>query len=127
MKPEELKYTKNHLWVRVDGDTVTAGLSDYAQQELGDIVFVELPEIGKKVEREDPIGTVESVKSVSDFFSPLSGEIVDTNRLLEDKPDTINKDPYGEGWIIKIRIEKRGELKDLLAYSAYNEFTQSEE
>ncbi len=126
MKPEELKYTKDHIWIFVEGDTAAVGLSDYAQNELGDIVFVEMPEMGQKVKKGEALGTVESVKSVSDIISPITGKIVDFNKSLEDTPETINKDPYEEGWIVKIKLDSTDELDELLDFSAYNEFTESE-
>ncbi len=126
MKTEELKYTKDHIWVYADSDTAVIGLSNYAQQELGDIVFVEMPETGKTFKKGEPIGTVESVKSVSDILSPLSGEITDFNKILEDTPETINKDPYGDGWIVKMSISNKDEIDELLDYAAYEEFTESE-
>ena len=126
MKPEELKYTKDHIWVKADGDTAVVGLSDYAQNELGDIVFVEMPETGIKVTKGESFGTVESVKSVSDIIAPLNGEVVEFNQKLEDTPETINSDPYGEGWIIKMSISSADELGELLDHAAYNEFTESE-
>ena len=126
MKPEELKYTKDHIWVKADGDTAVVGLSDYAQNELGDIVFVEMPETGSKVTKGESFGTVESVKSVSDIVAPLNGEVVEFNQKLEDTPETINSDPYGEGWIIKMSISSADELGELLDHAAYNEFTESE-
>jgi len=126
MKPEELKYTKDHIWVKADGDTAVVGLSDYAQNELGDIVFVEMPETGSKVTKGESFGTVESVKSVSDIIAPLNGEVVEFNQKLEDTPETINSDPYGEGWIIKMSISSADELGELLDHAAYNEFTESE-
>ena len=126
MKPEELKYTKDHIWVKADGDTAVVGLSDYAQNELGDIVFVEMPETGSKVTKGESFGTVESVKSVSDIIAPLNGEVVEFNQNLEDTPETINSDPYGEGWIIKMSISSADELGELLDHAAYNEFTESE-
>jgi glycine cleavage system H protein len=126
MKPEELKYTKDHVWVRVEGDTATIGLSDYAQNELGDIVFVEMPEAGKKLTKGETFGTVESVKSVSDIIAPVNGEVLEFNKILEDTPETINSNPYGDGWIVKISIGNADELGELLDYTAYNEFTESE-
>ena len=126
MKPEELKYTKDHIWVKAEGDTAVIGLSDYAQNELGDIVFVELPETGSKVTKGESFGTVESVKSVSDIVAPVNGEVVEFNQTLEDTPETINSDPYGEGWVIKISISNAGELGELLDHAAYTEFTESE-
>lgn len=126
MKEEELKFTKNHLWVHIDNSNATVGLSDYAQKELGDIVFVEMPEKGKNVKRNDVVGTVESVKSVSDLISPLSGEIIDFNKQLEDTPELINKDPYGEGWVFKIKISDSSEISDLMDYQAYSKFTEEQ-
>ena len=126
MKPEELKYTKDHIWVKADGDTAVVGLSDYAQNELGDIVFVEMPETGSKVTKGESFGTVESVKSVSDIVAPLNGEVVEFNQKLEDTPETINSDPYGDGWIIKMSISSADELGELLDHASYNEFTESE-
>jgi glycine cleavage system H protein len=120
MKAEELKYSKDHIWVHADGDSAIIGLSDFAQNELGDIVFVELPEAGKSFSKGDAIGTVESVKSVSDILAPISGKVSEINKLLEDSPDTINKDPYGEGWVVKITIS------ELLDYKDYTEFTESQ-
>jgi len=126
MKPEELKYTKDHLWIYVEGDKATSGLTDYAQQELGDIVFVEMPEVGREVKKDETIGTVESVKSVSDILAPLSGKIIEINKVLEDTPETINKDPYGEGWVIKMSVSNPEELKDLMDLETYNKFTETE-
>jgi glycine cleavage system H protein len=126
MNAEELKYTKNHVWVAADGGVATIGISDYAQQELGDIVFVEMPEPGKKVKKEDTFGTIESVKSVSDLISPLSGEVSETNSVLEDTPETINSDPFGEGWIVKMKVENNDELGALMDHAAYAKFLEEE-
>lgn len=126
MKEEELKFTKNHLWVYVEDSNATVGLSDYAQKELGDIVFVEMPEKGKTVKKDEVVGTVESVKSVSDLISPLSGEIIDFNKQLEDTPELINKDPYGEGWVFKIKLSDSSEVSDLMDYQAYSKFTEEQ-
>ena len=126
MKPEELKYTKNHLWVYIENNTATTGLTDYAQQELGDIVFVEMPEIGKEVKMGETIGTVESVKSVSDIQAPLSGKIEDINKVLEDTPETINQAPYDKGWVIKISISAPDEINNLMDMEEYNKFTEAE-
>jgi len=126
MKPEELKYTKNHVWVHVDGDIATIGISDYAQQELGDIVFVEMPEKGKKVAKDDTFGTIESVKSVSDLISPLSGEITQTNSVLEDTPETVNHDAFGKGWIVRMKMDKSEELGALMDHGAYSKFLEEE-
>jgi glycine cleavage system H protein len=118
--PENLKYTKEHEWVRVENDSIgVVGITDYAQSELGDIVYVELPQIGKQVKQLEPFGTIEAVKAVSDLFSPLSGEVIEVNEKLKDSPDLINKDPYSEGWIIKIKISDLSELNNLLSAEDY--------
>ncbi len=117
--PGELKYTKDHEWTKTEGDIVVVGITDYAQGELGDVVFVELPEVGDKVSIGDSFGTIEAVKAVADLFSPVSGEIVEINGALEDEPETVNKDPYGEGWMVKIKISDASELKDLMDADAY--------
>jgi glycine cleavage system H protein len=118
--PENLKYTKEHEWVRVENDSIgVVGITDYAQSELGDIVYVELPQIGKQIKQLEPFGTIEAVKAVSDLFSPLSGEVIEVNEKLKDSPDLINKDPYGEGWIIKIKISDLSELNNLLSAEDY--------
>ncbi len=101
--PEELQYTESHEWVRIDGDTATIGITDHAQDELGDVVFVELPDEGATFDAGDSFGTVESVKAVSDLYTPVGGEVVEVNSSLEDAPENINEDPYGEGWIVKLR------------------------
>jgi glycine cleavage system H protein len=103
--PDNLKYTKSHEWVRVDGELATVGITDFAQSELGDIVFVELPAVGRKVSAEETIGSVESVKTVSDLYAPIKGEVVETNPLLASQSELINEDPYGQGWILKVRLE----------------------
>ncbi len=117
--PAELKYTKDHEWVKVDGDTAIVGITDYAQGELGDVVFVELPEVGDAVEKDESFGTIEAVKAVADLFSPLSGEVVDVNGELEDDPEIVNKEPYGKGWMVKINISDEGELDTLMDAAAY--------
>ncbi len=119
MIPQDLKYTKEHEWIRVEGDTGTIGITDYAQHELGDIVFVELPKVGAKVEFMKAFGTIEAVKAVSDIFSPLTGEIVDVNTALETNASAINTDPYGQGWIIKVKMTNPSELNNLLDAAAY--------
>ena len=122
--PEELQYTRSHEWVRTEGDTATIGITDHAQDELGDIVFVELPEEGATFDAGDSFGTVESVKAVSDLYTPVGGEVVEVNEALSDSPENINEDPYGEGWIIKIQVS--GEA-DLLSASDYEQFLEEEE
>jgi glycine cleavage system H protein len=122
--PEELQYTRSHEWVRTEGDTATIGITDHAQDELGDIVFVELPEEGASFDAGDSFGTVESVKAVSDLYTPVGGEVVEVNDALNDSPEKINEDPYGEGWIVKIQVS--GEA-DLLSASDYEQFLEEEE
>ncbi len=122
--PEELQYTKSHEWVRTEGDTATVGITDHAQDELGDIVYVELPEAGATFGAGDSFGTVESVKAVSDLYAPVGGEVVEVNEALGDNPEKINEDPYGEGWIIKLRVSDEG---DLLSASDYEQFLEEEE
>jgi glycine cleavage system H protein len=117
--PDDLKYSKEHEWIKVDGDTATVGITDYAQGELGDIVFVELPQVGAKVEYMKPFGTIEAVKAISDLFSPLSGEVTGVNNELESDASIINSDPYGGGWIIKIKMTDTGELDNLLSAADY--------
>jgi glycine cleavage system H protein len=122
--PEELQYTRSHEWVRTEGDTATIGITDHAQDELGDIVFVELPEEGTTFDAGDSFGTVESVKAVSDLYTPVGGEVVEVNEALSDSPEKINEDPYGGGWIIKIQVSAEG---DLLSASDYEQFLEEEE
>lgn len=117
--PAELKYTKDHEWVRIEGDIATVGITDFAQGELGDIVYVEVDSLDESVEREAVFGTVEAVKTVSDLFAPLSGEVVAFNEALEDTPEAVNSDPYGEGWMIQIKISEPAEVDDLLSDSDY--------
>ena len=126
MSVESLVYSKDHMWADAKGDKAKLGITDYAQNELGDIVFVELPEIGKKVNKGDVIGSIESVKSVSDLVTPLSGEVIEANKALEDAADTENKDPYGDGWIFVIKITNQDELGELLDHAKYTEHTESE-
>ena len=120
--PNDLKYTKEHQWVKLDGDTVTVGISDFAQHQLTNIVFVELPAIGKKVEQMKNLCTIESVKSVSDLFSPVSGEVIEVNKELENKPELINKDSYSQGWIAKIKINDKSEIDKLMSAEEYKKF-----
>lgn len=117
--PAELKYTKEHEWIRVVGDEAFVGITDYAQSQLGDIVFVEVETVGDEMEAGDTFGTIEAVKTVSDLYSPISGEVIEFNAALEDQPELVNKDPYGEGWIIKIKVGDKSELDGLLNSEAY--------
>lgn len=119
--PEELKYTKDHEWVRVEGDTAVIGITDFAQGELGDIVYVEIETEGESLDQEEVFGTIEAVKTVSDLFMPLSGEITAFNSDLEDSPETVNDDPYGEGWMIKVKLSDTSQVDDLLDASAYKD------
>ena len=117
--PENLKYTKDHEWVSIDGDVATVGVTDFAQGELGDVVFVEIETEGETLDKEETFGTVEAVKTVSDLFMPLSGEIIERNEALDDAPESVNKDHYGTGWMIKIKISNPDEVADLLDAEAY--------
>jgi glycine cleavage system H protein len=117
--PTNLKYTKDHEWVKVEGDTVTVGITDFAQGELGDIVYVEVETVDETLEAEEIFGTVEAVKTVSDLFLPVSGEIIEFNTLLEDEPEKVNTDPYGEGWMIKIKCSDVSQLDYLLSAEDY--------
>jgi glycine cleavage system H protein len=117
--PEELKYTKDHEWIRIEGNLAYVGVTDFAQGELGDIVFVEIETVGETLKKEEVFGTIEAVKTVSDLFMPMSGEILELNPLLEESPDAVNKDPYGRGWMVKIKIADPAEEKDLLSAAKY--------
>ncbi len=117
--PENLKYTKDHEWIRVEGEFGWVGITDYAQGELGDIVFVELPKVGTKIAQGKSFGTIEAVKAVSDLYAPAAGEVVELNDAIKDSPEVINKDPYGEGWMVKIRIANKGEVNALLDAPSY--------
>lgn len=119
--PSELKYTKDHEWVKIEGDIATVGITDFAQGELGDIVYVEVETVDEELEREEVFGTVEAVKTVSDLFLPLSGEIVEFNESLEDEPEKVNTDPYGEGWMIKVKMTDTSEVEDLMSSDEYKE------
>lgn len=119
--PSELKYTKDHEWVKVDGDTVTVGITDYAQGELGDVVYVELPEEGAEVSMNETFGSIEAVKAVADLLSPVSGEVIDLNEVIMDEPEKVNQDAYGAGWMIKIKLSDPDELSQLMDASAYQE------
>lgn len=119
--PEGLKYSKEHEWIKVDGDEATIGITDFAQGELGDIVFVEIETVGDEIDRDDVFGTIEAVKTVSDLFMPVSGEILEFNETLEDQPELVNEDPYGKGWMVKIKVANPEELDELLDAAAYGE------
>jgi glycine cleavage system H protein len=120
--PENLKYTKEHEWVKVEGDIATVGVTDFAQGELGDIVFVEIETVGETIPKDETFGTIEAVKTVSDVFMPLSGDILEKNEGLDDMPELINKDPYGEGWMIKVKISDASEISTLLDAEAYKAY-----
>ncbi|TYO96352.1 glycine cleavage system H protein [Geothermobacter ehrlichii] len=124
--PEELKYTEEHEWVLVEDDIVTVGITDFAQDALGDVVFVELPEVGAQVDAGKPFGVVESVKAVSDIYAPVSGEVVEVNEELPDTPELVNTSPYEDGWMIKIRLSDPSELDNLLEADAYEALTEEE-
>lgn len=119
--PANLKYTKDHEWVSLEGDIATVGITHFAQKELGDIVYVEVETLDQNLEKDEVFGTVEAVKTVSDLFLPLSGEIIEFNEALESNPEIVNSDPYGEGWMIKIKISNSGEIDSLLSSESYKE------
>lgn len=124
--PEGLKYSKEHEWVLVEEHTVTIGITEYAQQELGDIVYVELPEVGEKIVKDEPFGAVESVKAVSDVYAPVGGTVLEVNDALPDGPETINDDPYGDGWLVKVEITDMDDLKDLMNAEEYAEYVEQQ-
>jgi glycine cleavage system H protein len=120
----EVRYSKDHEWVKVDGDTATVGITHYAQEQLGDVVFVELPEVGKKVEQGKEMATVESVKAASEVYAPISGEVVEVNSALADAPATVNEEAQGKGWFAKLRIADKGQLASLMDEAAYKKFVE---
>ena len=122
--PQDLKYTKDHEWVKIEGDVATVGITDFAQGELGDIVYVEVETLDETLDREEVFGTVEAVKTVSDLFLPLSGEIIEFNESLEDEPEKVNTDPYGGGWMVKIRFNNPSEVDDLINADEYSEIVE---
>lgn len=124
--PSDLKYTKTHEWVRVSGDIATIGITDYAQSELGDIVFLELPEVGRILAQDEVFGTVESVKAVSDLYSPVSGEVIEVNHAIIDATETVNEDPYGGGWMIRVRMSNPAEVEELLSDRDYEREIEEE-
>ncbi len=119
--PDDLKYTKDHEWIKVEGDTATVGITDYAQHELGDIVYIEVNTVGETLEQEETFGTIEAVKTVSDLFMPVSGEVIEFNEELESNPEIVNKEPYSEGWIVKIKLSNPSEVDDLLDADSYKD------
>jgi len=119
--PGDLKYTKDHEWIRTEGDNATVGITDFAQGELGDIVFIEIETVGETLNNGDVFGTVEAVKTVSDLFMPLSGEVLEVNSMLEGGPETVNSDPYGDGWLVKISVQDPSELDELLTADQYKQ------
>ena len=119
--PNELKYTKDHEWISIDGDIATIGITEFAQGELGDIVYVEVETVDEELDSEEVFGTVEAVKTVSDLFMPMAGEVIEFNELLETNPEKVNDDPYGDGWMIKVKITNPSELEELLSASQYSE------
>jgi glycine cleavage system H protein len=126
MYPEDLHYTKQHEWVRVSADTAVVGITDYAQTELGDIVYVDLPRVGAKVEVAKVMGSVESVKAVSDIFSPVSGEVIEINDALATAPEKLNESPHGDGWLVKIRLSAPAEIQGLLSAADYEKYVAEE-
>jgi glycine cleavage system H protein len=124
--PKDLKYSRTHEWVRVEGKEVVVGITGYAAEELGDIVYVELPEEGDALEQDTAFGVVESVKATADLYAPLSGKVVEINEPLEDAPEVMNEDPYGDGWMVRLLLSNASELDDLLDAKAYSEFVEEE-
>jgi glycine cleavage system H protein len=122
--PENLKYTKDHEWILLEGDTGTVGITEFAQNELGDIVFIEVETVGEELDKEEAFGTIEAVKTVSDMFMPVSGEVSEFNEMLADTPEKVNQDPYGDGWIVKIKLTDLGELDGLLSHEQYKELVE---
>jgi glycine cleavage system H protein len=126
MLPEDRRYSKEHEWVKVEGGRGTVGITDYAQKQLGDVVYVELPEIGRKLSSMDVFGTIESVKAVSELFCPVSGEVVEVNATVVDKPELVNSDPYGKAWLVVVSIANEAELSSLMSASDYQAYVERE-
>lgn len=126
MTPEDSHYAKSHEYVHMEGAVGTIGITDYAQKELGDVVFVELPQVGTQLEAGDELGSIESVKAVSELFSPVSGEVVEVNDKLAEKPELVNTDPYGDGWMIRVRLSDDSELDELMSAEEYDEYCEKE-
>ena len=125
--PEDLHYSKDHEWVRVSGDTVTIGITDHAQNSLGDVVYVELPKAGEQFVAHESFGSVESVKAVSELFTPVSGKVVEVNETLQDEPEKVNEDPYDSGWMIRVKMSSPGQIDSLLTAAEYEDFTKEAE
>jgi glycine cleavage system H protein len=126
MYPQDLHYSKDHEWIRVDGQRGTVGITDYAQKQLGDVVFVELPAVGRTLKAGESFGTVESVKAVSELYSPVSGEVVEVNASLSGRPETVNSDPHGTGWMIVLKLRDAGEARELMDAAAYAGYVEAE-
>jgi glycine cleavage system H protein len=124
--PEDLQYSKDHEWIRVEGDVGTIGITDYAQNSLGDVVYVELPKVGESFAAHESFGSVESVKAVSEIFTPVSGEVVEVNESLHDESEKVNTDPYGDAWMIRLRLSNPGEVDSMLNAAEYEDFTKAE-
>ncbi|HJZ66898.1 MAG TPA: glycine cleavage system protein GcvH [Blastocatellia bacterium] len=124
--PEDLSYTKDHEWIRAKGNEATVGITDHAQNQLGDVVYVELPKVSDKFESSEPFGSVESVKAVSEIYMPVSGTVIEVNEALNDSPELVNEDPYGEGWMIRIKVDKPPELDALLTAIEYEDYIKEE-
>jgi glycine cleavage system H protein len=124
--PDDRRYTKSHEWIRLDGDVATVGISDHAQKELGEVVFVELPATGEIFNSKEEFGTIESVKAVSELFLPVAGEIVEVNRVLADEPGAVNEDPHGDGWLVKIKVSSDAEIDELMGAADYEKFLEEE-
>lgn len=123
--PKDLRFTKTHEWVKLDGDLATLGITDFAQNELGDITFLELPEVGSSVTREEPFGVVESVKAASDIYAPVDGEVVERNEAAVEAPELVNSSPYGDAWLIKVRVSDPGQVETLMDPAAYDKFAET--
>lgn len=126
MSPEDSKYAKSHEYVHVEGSTGTIGITEYAQKELGDVVFVELPQVGSQIEQNEEMGSIESVKAVSELFAPITGEVVEVNEKLRDNPELVNTDPYGDGWMLKVKLADSSELDALMGAEEYDEYVETE-
>lgn len=124
--PDDRLYSRSHEWIRIEGDVGTVGISDHAQKELGEVVFVDLPEVGELFDAGHEFGTIESVKAVSELFLPLAGEIVEVNKLLVDEPGAVNEDPHGDGWLVKVKVSSSGDTKGLLNATSYEKFIEEE-